>query len=147
MKKKAAIALSALLIIGEFMLSGCNKATNAAPSDDISDNNLSNENISSPDNTADGKTDASDGESDDKSEEKTESDNSVGPSVDEKLNIALSLIGENVGTLYDAIGEPADSSYASSCMGKGKDGELYYDGFTVCTYLEDGVETVVDAYK
>ena len=31
---------------------------------------------------------------------------------------------------------------ARSCLGDGDDGNLYYEGFTVYTYREDGEETV-----
>ena len=65
----------------------------------------------------------------------------------EMFDIALALVDHPVSELYAAIGEPADKSYASSCMGSGQDGELYYDGFIVCTYLEGERETVVDVYK
>lgn len=61
---------------------------------------------------------------------------------------AQSLIDSNVETLYEAIGAPEDSMYASSCLGEGEDGELYYDGFTVYTYRDtDGSETVYDVMK
>ena len=50
-----------------------------------------------------------------------------------------------IGDLHLAIGEPDNSSYASSCLGPGEDGELYYDGFTVYTYRDpDGTENVYD---
>ena len=55
---------------------------------------------------------------------------------------AESLIGESIDALYAAIGEPASSDYAPSCLGPGEDGNLYYDGFVVYTYREDGMETV-----
>ena len=66
--------------------------------------------------------------------------------VDEaKLEAARDCIGEDVSVLYDAIGKPADSSYASSCLLPGaEDGELYYDGFTVATLREAEKETVRD---
>ena len=67
--------------------------------------------------------------------------------AEEAFDIALSLVDHPVAELYAAIGEPEDKSYASSCMGSGQDGELYYDGFIVCTYLEGEEETVVDVYK
>ena len=57
---------------------------------------------------------------------------------------AMALIGEDVSKLYDAIGEPSDSAYTSSCMGSGDDGELYYDGFTVYTYREGNSEKIQD---
>ena len=46
--------------------------------------------------------------------------------------------------LIAAIGSPISSSYAPSCLGPGEDGELIYNGFTVYTYRENGVETVED---
>ena len=58
---------------------------------------------------------------------------------------AQQMIGENLTALTDAIGKPNNESYASSCLGDGEDGELSYDGFTVYTYRENGVETIVDA--
>jgi hypothetical protein len=67
------------------------------------------------------------------------------PAVDEALfKAACDCIGQDVSALYAAIGEPADSSYASSCIGEGEDGELYYEGFTVATYREGSKEIVRD---
>lgn len=60
--------------------------------------------------------------------------------------LALGCCGCDVSVLYAAIGYPNGSSYAGSCMGDGEDGELYYNGFTVYTYREDGVETVMSVY-
>ena len=61
------------------------------------------------------------------------------------LTTAQEMIGEEVSSLTAAIGEPENSSYASSCLGPGEDGELYYDGFTVYTYRDpDGTENVYD---
>lgn len=58
---------------------------------------------------------------------------------------AQALIGEDVSALTAAIGEPKSSSYASSCLGDGDDGEWQYDGFTVYTFrAADGTETVYD---
>ena len=62
-----------------------------------------------------------------------------------KLETAQSMRGEPLDALISAIGEPERSSYASSCIGDGEDGELYYDGFTVYTYRDtDGTESVQD---
>ena len=58
---------------------------------------------------------------------------------------AQQMIGEDLTALTDELGKPASESYASSCLGDGEDGELSYDGFTVYTYRENGVETIVDA--
>lgn len=64
------------------------------------------------------------------------------------LDTAKSLIGEDVSALTAAIGEPDSSSYASSCLGGGEDGEWYYDGFTVYTYRDtDGTEHVYDVME
>lgn len=55
---------------------------------------------------------------------------------------AESFIGAAVEELIAAIGEPESSDYAPSCIGPGEDGNLYYEGFIVYTYREDGTETV-----
>jgi hypothetical protein len=56
--------------------------------------------------------------------------------------IAEGYIDSPVEDLYAAIGYPESADYAPSCLGDGEDGNLYYDGFTVYTYREDGEETV-----
>ena len=57
------------------------------------------------------------------------------------LPTAQEMIGEDISSLTAAIGEPDNSSYASSCLGPGEDG----DGFTVYTYRDpDGTENVYD---
>ena len=56
--------------------------------------------------------------------------------------IAEAFIDRDVSELFEAIGEPVDSSYESSCLGPGQDGELVYDGFTVYTYKEGDSEVV-----
>ena len=62
-----------------------------------------------------------------------------------RLEKARSFIGKDVQDLIDELGEPAERSYAPSCVGKGEDGELQYEGFTVYTYREGDRETVTDA--
>lgn len=57
---------------------------------------------------------------------------------------AMAYIGQSVSGLIAALGQPNGSSYAPSCMGDGEDGELYYAGFTVYTYRENGTEIVQD---
>ena len=65
--------------------------------------------------------------------------------ADEALKAAAAAcIDKSVEDLYAAIGEPSGSSYASSCLGPGEDGELYYDGFTVYTSKENDSESVRD---
>ena len=66
------------------------------------------------------------------------------PTPEERLALAMGYIGKPVADLIAVIGEPDDKDYAPSCMGPGEDGNLYYDGFTVYTYLEDGEETIQD---
>ena len=57
---------------------------------------------------------------------------------------ARKYIGSTVGSLTSAIGKPNSSDYAPSCLGDGEDGELFYNGFTVYTYRENGVDKVTD---
>ena len=63
---------------------------------------------------------------------------------EELLALAMEYIGKPVDDLIAAIGEPDDRDYASSCMGDGEDGNLYYGGFIVYTYRENGEETIQD---
>ncbi|MBQ3638843.1 MAG: hypothetical protein II953_10815 [Clostridia bacterium] len=65
-------------------------------------------------------------------------------STEEAVAAAMTCIDKPVSALYDLIGEPGESDYAPSCFGDGEDGNLYYDGFTVYTYRENGEETVRD---
>ena len=65
-------------------------------------------------------------------------------STEEAVAAAMTCIDKPVSALYGLIGEPGDSDYAPSCFGDGEDGNLYYDGFTVYTYRENGEETVRD---
>ena len=53
-------------------------------------------------------------------------------------------IGGDVNSLYAALGYPNSSEYGPSCIGPGEDGVLYYNGFTVYTYRENGYERVED---
>ena len=64
---------------------------------------------------------------------------------EEKFNAALALKGEDISLLFEAIGEPLESSYAPSCIGaSGEDGELIYEGFYVATYRNGEKEIVWD---
>lgn len=58
------------------------------------------------------------------------------------LETAKSFEGKPLEELIAAIGGPLSSDYAPSCLGDGEDGNLYYDGFTVYTYRDEGGETV-----
>ncbi|MBQ1183555.1 MAG: hypothetical protein IIX60_03825 [Clostridia bacterium] len=61
-----------------------------------------------------------------------------------KKELAESCIDKSVTELKKLIGEPQSSEYVPSCLspGKGEDGNLFYDGFTVYTYRYEGKETV-----
>lgn len=61
------------------------------------------------------------------------------------LEDVQALVGQDVANLYAIAGQPQDSHYEYSCSGPGDDGILYYQNFIVFTYVEDGVETIVDA--
>ena len=63
------------------------------------------------------------------------------PAADLKA-LAESCIDKDISELYALIGEPNSSEYAPSCLVKGEDGMLYYDGFVVYTTREGDVETV-----
>ena len=63
---------------------------------------------------------------------------------EELLALAMEYIGKPADDLIAVIGEPEDRDYAPSCMGDGEDGNLYYGGFIVYTYRENGEETVQD---
>ena len=67
----------------------------------------------------------------------------------EAVRTVRDLIGRPVEDLYAAIGEPGSSDYESSCLvSGGKDGMLYYDGFTVYTTVyPDGSEKVYDVMR
>lgn len=85
-------------------------------------------------------------------EEKTEPVESkpvteTAPAETASLETALKYVGKDVSKLYAAIGKPNSSEYASSCIGDGEDGLLYYNGFTVTTYRENGKETVQEPIK
>ena len=60
---------------------------------------------------------------------------------------ALAYVGASVEELYDAIGEPESSQYASSCeQDNADDGMLFYDGFYVWTLRTADGETVRAVY-
>ena len=61
------------------------------------------------------------------------------------LEDVLALVGQNVESLYAIAGQPTSSRYEYSCIGPGDDGVLTYPDFLVFTYVENGVETIVDA--
>ena len=61
------------------------------------------------------------------------------------METALTFVDQDAAALISAIGEPLETQYEASCSGPGDDGVWTYDGFTVYTYRENGVETIVDA--
>ncbi len=63
---------------------------------------------------------------------------------EEQRMVEEELIGKPVEDLYEAIGKPERSDYGTSCLVlSGKDGILYYDGFTVATTLFPSGEELV----
>ena len=65
--------------------------------------------------------------------------------TDKMFELAKSYIDKPLSELQAEIGEPASSSYVSSCLVPGgEDGELHYDGFTVYTVKSGDTETVLD---
>ena len=61
------------------------------------------------------------------------------------LETALSFVDQDAQLLLNALGEPQEKLYEASCSGPGDDGIWVYEDVTVFTYLENGIETVVDA--
>ncbi len=69
---------------------------------------------------------------------------------EEQLALAQELAGEKaeVNALIEAIGDPVRTTYVSSCLGDGEDGQLEYEGFTVYTYRDaDGQEAIQDVLE
>lgn len=64
------------------------------------------------------------------------------PTVSDAKALANSCMDKSVTELYALIGEPISTDYAPSCLGPGEDGMLFYDGFVVYTYRENGQETI-----
>ena len=66
------------------------------------------------------------------------------PEIAARKALALQYVDQDAEALIRELGEPLERSYAPSCLGKGEDGELCYEGFTVYTYREGDRETVKD---
>ena len=66
------------------------------------------------------------------------------PEIAARKALALQYVNQDAEALIRELGEPLERSYAPSCLGKGEDGELCYEGFTVYTYREGDRETVKD---
>ena len=51
--------------------------------------------------------------------------------------------------LAEAIGYPENQDYGPSCIGEpvDKDGQLDYEGFSVFTFVHNGVETITDVLR
>lgn len=100
---------------------------------------------SAPTQTQEQTTAPSETENDETTVPSTGETPSVGETtLDDVLELVLSYKDQPIEDLIAVIGEPEYSDYAPSCLGDGEDGMLYYDGFIVYTYRENGVETVYD---
>ncbi len=64
-----------------------------------------------------------------------------------QYDLAKSFVDKTLPELTEAIGDPISSSYATSCLGPGQDGELVYDGFRVYTYNNGETETILDVLE
>lgn len=67
------------------------------------------------------------------------------PAAPTAMETTLTFVDQDASLLAEALGEPLDKQYEASCSGPGDDGIWSYEGLTVFTYRENGVETVVDA--
>ena len=66
-----------------------------------------------------------------------------GCGAQDPAEVAESYVGREVSELIEAIGEPNDTVYQTSCaMSDAMDGFLEYDGFTVITLQQADSETV-----
>ena len=146
---KKIIALLLALILCAMMFAGCKKEVEpSADGEEITDNTPDETPDETPETPADTGAETVPADPEDPAFIVEDGDGeSKEITSDEKFETAFALIDHPVDELYAALGEPDDSSYASSCIGPGQDGELYYDDFIVCTYAENGVETVTDVYK
>ena len=57
---------------------------------------------------------------------------------------AKRYVDKPLSELIAEFGEPLSSTYVSSCLGSGEDGELIYEGFKVYTYKDGDSETIQD---
>ena len=64
----------------------------------------------------------------------------------DSLAYAKSSLGQNIVSLYTAIGQPLNRSYASSADG-GENGTLTYNGFTVYTYRVGDTEIITQVIE
>ena len=168
--KKSFLILSLFLCV-LLCLSACGKTESASQPEPtptptvpvlesvLPDNTLSSDAPAAPEGTDSSPAEEPEAPSAEPSEEAAQTGSEQSPDAPEvpvenqfviggdQMAAAQNCIGKSVAELYEAIGEPPQGSdYAPSCLnpGKGEDGELYYDGFTVATYREGDTETVRD---
>lgn len=143
--KKTIIALLALILA--LSLVSCSSSGNKdTVKDDTPAVTDTDSAADTTDETADTPEDKSETETTEEPDQITVPDSKDGEFLQYEYDNAVMLIDHDVEELYTLIGQPNDTSYASSCIGSGEDGELYYNGFIVVTYRENGTETVVDVY-
>ena len=127
MKKLMLIVLSAFVVLGLCACAGGNTETEPATTAATT--------AAATEATTEATTEAA-------TEETTEATEQEEPAELDNKALAKSCIDKSVEELYALIGQPESSDYASSCLGEGDDGMLYYDGFIVYTYREGDKETV-----
>ncbi len=60
---------------------------------------------------------------------------------------AESYTGKSLSDYEAQYGQPSSSSYSSSCLGDGQDGEHHYDGYTVYTYKDENGEEKIQGVE
>ncbi len=138
-KKNVSLSLAILLLIGALSACSSESTTEATETTTVEESAEAAEAAESVEEALEDSDEAADS----LDEEETISDeDDTEASENELLELAISFEGKPLSELIEAIGEPNASDYASSCIGSGEDGNLYYDGFTVYTYREGDDEVV-----
>ena len=60
---------------------------------------------------------------------------------------AESYTGKSLSDYTSQYGQPDSSSYSSSCLGDGQDGEHHYNGYTVYTYKDENGEEKIQGVE
>lgn len=138
MKKPMILVLCVVMVLS---LCACGSSENEGTSPVITGATTAATTEATTEGTAEGTAEATTEATTEATEPEQTGDAEVPPSLDKKA-LAESCIDKSIQELYALIGQPNSSDYASSCLGDGDDGMLYYDDFIVYTYREEDKETV-----